>query len=155
MCPLRPDSGPHFLVTTAAEAATGAQAVQLDEIDGFAAWDDGTHGFGPEDLASLHCLVLGRARDWSVLDSYQIVFVQDDMHGPWLIRIPDEFVKALASLRTDQVESIGEQWLEASSGFRFRQAPKDWVQHLGNRLAELARRAVSQGKGMYWESPSC
>lgn len=152
---MRPDFGPHFLLTTEADAATGAEAVQLDGIDAFAAWDDAPHGFGPEDLADLHCLVLGRASDPSVLDDYQIVFVQDEMHGPWLVRIPNEFVSALASLDKGQLESIGEKWLTASSGFRFRQAPKEWVQHIVVRLAQLAGRAVHQQKCMYWEAPSC
>src|SRR5438046_3119352 len=117
---MRPDFGPHFLVATEAEAATGADAVQLDGIEAFAAWDDGTPGLGPEDLAELHCLILGRASDQSVLDSYQIAFVRDEMHGPWLVRMPDEFVSALASLDAEQLESIGERWLQASAGFQFR-----------------------------------
>ena len=110
---------------------------------------------GTEQLAELHCLVLERVLDYSVLDSYKIVFTYDETHGPWLIRIADEFVSELASLDIGKLASLGERWLAASSGFRFRQTPEEWVQHLGVRLAELARVAVSRHKHLYWESPSC
>jgi hypothetical protein len=151
---MRSDFGPHFLVATEAEAATGAESVQLDGADAIAAWEGGTHGLGAEDLAELHCLVLGRASHQSVLDRYQIVFVRDQMHGPWLIRLPDEFVSALASLDAEQLESIGERWLKASDGFQFRQTPKQWVQQVGVRLAQLAKWAVHENKSLYWEAPS-
>ena len=152
---MRPDFGPHFLIATEAEAATGAESIQLDGGEAFAAWDDGPHGLGPEQLGELHCIVLGRVLDYGVLDGYQLVFTHDEMHGPWLLRLPDEFVGALASLNTEQRASIGERWLAASSGFRFRQAPRAWVQHLGVRLADLARLAVGQHKHVYVEFPSC
>jgi hypothetical protein len=152
---VRPDFGPHFLIATEDEATTGAKSIELDGVEAFAAWADGTHALGPEQLGELHCLVLGRVLDYSVLDSYQIVFTHDEMHGPWLIRIPNEFVRALASLDPEQLASVGERWLAASSGFRFRQAPPEWVQRVGVRLAELARRAVSLHKQMYCEWPSC
>ena len=152
---MRPDFGPHFLITTEAEAATGAEQIQLDGVEAFTVWDDGTHGLGPEQLGELHCVLAGRPVDYAVLDSYQLVFTHDEMHGPWLIRIPDELVGALASLNTEQLASIGERWLAASSGLRFRQTPREWVQNLGVRLFELARRAVGQDKHMYVELPSC
>lgn len=153
---MRPDFGPHFLVATKDEAATGAESIQLDGIDGFAAWDDGAHGLGPEDLVELHCLVLGRASDPTVMDGYEMVFVRDEMHGPWLVRMPDEFVRTMASLGAEQLLSIGEKWRRAATnGLQFRRAPEEWVQRLGIRLAQLARRAVEQNKCLYWEPPSC
>jgi hypothetical protein len=110
---MRPDYGPHFLIATDAEAASGATAIELDGTHGFAAWDDDAHGLGPENIAALHCVITGRACDYSVLDNYPIVFVHDEMHGPWLLRMPDEFVTALASLDVEQLACIGQRWLEA------------------------------------------
>lgn len=152
---MRPDSGPHFLVATEAEASTVAKSIQLDGIEAFDAWDDGVHGLGPEQLAELQCLIQVRECDYKILDEYQIAFTDDEMHGPWLIRIPDEFVSAMASLDTGQLASIGDRWLEANSGFRLRQTPRAWIQRLAERLVGLAQRATEQGKCLYWESPSC
>jgi hypothetical protein len=152
---VRPDFGPHFLITSEAEAATGAESIQLDGVEAFAAWDDGTHGLGPEQLGDLHCVVLGCTRDYSLLDDYKIVFSHDEMHGPWLIRVPDELVITLASLDAAELETIGERWWQASSGFQFRQAPRDWVQRLALRLVKLAKRAVEQRNALYLELPSC
>ena len=152
---MRPISGPIFLVATEAEASTGAKTVELDGIEAFGAWDDGTHGLGPEQLAELQCLIQARACDYKVLDEYQIVFTDDEMHGPWLIRIPDEFVSAMASLDAGQLASIGDRWLEAGSGFRLRQTPRAWIQRLAERLVGLAKRATQLRKCLYWESPSC
>ena len=152
---MRPDFGPHFLIATEAEAAAGAQQVELDNVDGFEVWNDGTHGMCLEQLAQLHCLLLGRETDLSVLDAYKQVSAGDEMHGPWLVCLPDEFVSALASLNAEQLASIGEKWWEASSEFEYRQTPREWVQRLAIRLVALARRAVHQNKSMYLEPPSC
>jgi hypothetical protein len=152
---VRPDYGPHFLISTEAEAATGAGSVQLDGIHGFAAWDTGAHGLGAEDLAALHYAATGRPGDLSILDGFQTVFARDEMHGPWLVRLPNEFVSALATLDGEQLGSIGERWLQASENFRYRRAPGEWVQVVGFHLAQLAKRAVQENKGLYWEPQSC
>ena len=113
--PMRPDFGPHFLIASEDEAATGALAIPLDGVEAFAAWDNGTHGLGPEQLGELHCIVLGRVLDYGVLDGYQIVFTHDEMHGPWLIRIPDEFVSAWHhSKQSSLPRSVTDGWRQVA-----------------------------------------
>jgi hypothetical protein len=84
-----------------------------------------------------------------------MAFARDEMHGPWLVHLPDEFVSALASLDGEQLGSIGERWLRTSEGFGYRRTPQDWVRGVGFRLAQLAKLAVQQNKGVYWEPQSC
>lgn len=152
---MRPDHGPHFLIAAETDAATGAQQVLLDGVEGFAVWQHATHGLAIENLAELHCVVLQRAIAYEVLDDYCIDHVADEMHGPWLVRIPDEFTGAIASLEQPQLSMLSGRWLDASEGLRFRAAPKEWLQVIIDQLAKLARRAKDGGKCLYFEAPSC
>jgi hypothetical protein len=153
---MRPDLGPHFLIAAAAEAAAGADSVELDGVDGFAVSRDGEYGIFPEDLAQLHCLLLGRETDFKVLDMYEIAFARDQTHGPWLVRLPDEFVKALSALDMQDVPRLADQWLKATDGtISFHQAPKSVGEVVVGKLAQLARRAIQEDRRMYWEAPSC
>jgi len=152
---MRPDFGPHFLIAMPEEATVGADSVSLDGLDAFAAWNDETPGLGAEELAELHSLILGVPVNYSILDNYQLVFTRDELHGPWLVRIPDDFVQGLASLDAEQLQSLGNRWLQASDNFRFRKTPGQWVQNLAFRLAMLAKRAIEHNKSLYWEPPSC
>lgn len=153
---MRPDHGPHFLIATEAEAAAGADSIQLDGINAFAAWENGTHGLGASELAELQCLVTNRGSVESVLDEYEMVFARSEMHGPWLVKLPTEFVSALAKIDGESLRTVGDRWLDVSTDrFQFRKTPREWIQDLGEKLVRLANRANSEKKNMYWEPPSC
>ena len=152
---MRPDYGPHFLVATEVEGAIGAQSIQLDGVNAFAAYEGVAYGLGPECLAQLHSLVIGQCFDINVLDRYEEVFVWDEMHGPWLIRLPDDFVGALAAFDDKSIGSLASKWVETCYAFQANEVPLDWAERIVSRLVALARRAVQDGKKLYWEAPSC
>ena len=152
---MRPDFGPHFLIATDAEAVSGAESVQLDGIDGFAVWHSEPHRFGIESIAELYCVVLGQPTNMRILDQCDIVFTQDEMHGPWLVSLADEMVKTLSAVENSKIPSVTKRWLEASNDLRLRQAPENWLRRTLEQLVRLALRAVQLGKRMYFESPSC
>lgn len=153
---MRPDFGPHFLIATELDAADGAMSVELDGVDAFAAWDTGAHGLGAEDLGTLYCAVTRRPDGMDILESLEMVFECDEMHGPWLVRLPSKFVTALASIDEIELQTIGERWFqESTEGLQFRETPVEWAQDVALRIAQLARRAIDQGKNLYWEPPSC
>ena len=149
------DFGPQFMVADECEATSGADSVPLDGVPRAGVDPEGLYGVGPECLAQLHCLVLGLEYDINVLDGYEEVYAWDEMHGPWLIRLPNEFVDGLAALDTQKILLLAQQWLKASYGFRLNEAPQSWVEKTVAKLAQLARQAIQHNKRMYWEAPSC
>jgi hypothetical protein len=150
---MRPDTGPHFLIAREADAATGAESVELDGVDAVAGFQG--YGLDQEALAELQCIVLGRDYDPKVLADYKEVYVWDEMRGPWLIRIPDDFVSALAIHDAQSVGSIARRWGNACDAFQANEAPASWIENLVAKLTKLARRATQQKKSMYLEVPSC
>ena len=152
---MRPDFGPHFLIATDSEAATGAESVTLDGVNGFSVWENEAHGMGEDNLAELQFIITGCAHDYSVLDEYQVAFTACEMHGPWLLKLPHAFLKALADLDSQPIHQIGATWLAISDSLTFRKAPQEWLQQNVERLVQLAARAAQCGKNLYWEVPSC
>jgi hypothetical protein len=152
---MRPDLGPAFLIATEAEAVTGAEGVSLDGLDGIAVDPQGHYGFAEEQLVELHCLLLKRASDYGVLDNYSQVYVWDEMHGPWLIRLPDDFVTKLATYDFGSAKTFAEMWAKACRGLRRSEPPLSWYENTVGQMANLARRAVELNKKMYWQAPSC
>jgi hypothetical protein len=85
--------------------------------------------------------------------------------GPWINELPPAFVKRLAALDESAAERIGQEWAMqeradiASIQARFTRdhmlAHQDlayWRAML-DRLAEFARAAIAEGRGMYmWMS---
>jgi hypothetical protein len=90
-----------------------------------------------------------------VLDQYQKVYDWDDLHGPWLYQLPDDFVNQLAVQNGTAITTLAEQWNQLGFAFRTNNAPLGWVEQTLLGLVKLAQRAKLLNKKMYWQVPSC
>jgi hypothetical protein len=152
---MRPDLGPEFIIASEAEAASGAENVPLNGVDGVAVNPQSGFGLGAEELAHLHSLLLGQVCDDKVLHNYEQVYVWDEMHGPWLIQLPDDFVFGLANYDPNSLQELAKAWSDTCYAFRANEAPQSWLESTLRQLTKLARRTVQQNKKMYWQAPSC
>jgi hypothetical protein len=152
---MRPDLGPEFLIASETEAASGAESVPLDGVHGVAVDPDSLYGLAEQELGQLHCILLAREYDPDVLRGYEQVYEWSEMHGPWLIRLPDDFVQALAAQSETSTEALARKWADACYAFKANEAPRSWVEKTVARLVRLAQQAARQNKKMYWQVPSC
>jgi hypothetical protein len=149
------EKGTEFVIATKTEAALGAESVPLDGVARVAIDAEARYRLDEIALAQLHSILLGRKYDDKVLDTYEQVYEWSEMHGPWLIRLPDDFVSALATYDLRSIQRLGRQWVRSCDAFTVNAAPVTWATNTVDLLAKLARRALQQNKNMYWQVPSC
>jgi len=104
-------------------------------------------GIGLIELATLHSLV-GNAEFDPVLDAFPTIAGQESEDGPWLNRLPDDFVLALAGLANDAVAKLAAEWSQTEEFQGRGWDPEDVEVRLGE-IVELARRALQEAKPIH------
>jgi len=156
------EPAPNILVTSPADAATGAQLAVIDGVTGV---DIGV--IDTETVAALHYSLVGQdyvadGIDLSILGDHEEVFVYNEMHGAWLFRFPDTIVECLAKLEQPIVDEVARRWLKIFEN-EWRPlsiqgdvaADLDEVRGILRQLVTLARTAQEHNKSMFWLAPSC
>jgi hypothetical protein len=152
---MRPELGPEFIVASDVEAAVRAESIPLDGVNCVAVDPEGLYGLDEYALARLQCMVLGCKYTSRVIYGYKQVYIWDELHGPWLMRLPDQFVAALAAADLRSKRTTAREWAKKCDAFQDNAAPQSWVEQTLEQLVQLARRAVQQKEKMYWVYPSC
>src|SRR5262249_8571046 len=132
---MRPPTGTAFLIATPAEACSAAEFVSLDGVNGVGVEAETEYGLGGEELTRLDCLLRGRAYDAKEFSRYEQAYVWSEMHGPWLIRLPDDFVNALCELAASSFHSVAQEWFRLCYAFQANEAPLSWVEATLTQLA--------------------
>jgi hypothetical protein len=104
-------------------------------------------GIGIIELAILHGLLAGKEFD-PRLEAFPMVGGQESEDGPWLNRLPQDFVERLAGLDGEHLSSAAAQWRATEEFEHNGWDPEDISQRLGE-VCELAKRAVSEGKPIH------
>jgi hypothetical protein len=103
---------PNVLVTSAMDAAAGAQSALIDGVTGV-----DIPALDTETIAALHYSLLGQEYvadgiDLSILNDHKEVFCYNQMHGAWLNRFPDTIVECLAALEPPKFDQVAIRWLK-------------------------------------------
>jgi len=115
-----------------------------------------TPGIGPMQLASLSLVLSGRkptpeAQSRVAADFVKLASGGDE--GPWLHRMPDEVVAALAHLEEHQLDDAAQAWAGADDDVAHRWGGPGLASLLAE-LSALAASALAQGHGiLVWVCP--
>lgn len=150
---MKHEPGDEFMVATESEAATGAEKVSRDGVQRVAF--EAAYGLDDTALTQLGSLADGRDGVIDVPMDCEEVFAWCKSHGPWLLRLPDDFVRALAGVQASSIGSLAEAWVDVCYAFQGNEVPREWVENVISQLARVARQAIEQNKSMYWQVPSC
>jgi len=145
-----------FLVASETEASFGAPSVPHDGKHAIEVDAECLYGLANAELGELQCLLMGKQEyDDKVLHGYKEVYEWDNMHGPWLIRLPGEFREVLASCEDTAIAELAKKWREKTYAFRENNAPEEWVEETLRQLVGIARLATEERKNLYWQPGSC
>jgi len=98
----------------------------------------------------LHSILTGRSFE-DLLPEYEpVVSVSDD--GPWVFRLPSDFVARLATLAGDDKQAVVSKWAATEEFVLDRWTASD-VAEAFDDIALLARKADDAGHSLFlWES---
>lgn len=103
-------------------------------------------GLSPLHLAALHALLVEGQFD-QVLPTYRPI-AEASPDGPWLIKLPAEFIEALPHIAPPDQPAMAEQWLQTGPA-----AEAGWSQHEAQtflaRLVHFAQTASFEGSELY------
>jgi hypothetical protein len=107
---------------------------------------------GTVELAELLALVLGEEPD-EVLDAPALqdhLVREESADGPWVLRLADDAVDALAALDDARAAEVAERWRHAETWkFEDRSPPVDDVREWLDDLRALCRDARTRGCAVY------
>ncbi len=131
-----------LIVATSSEAeAIVASEYPLGTFEGV-----NVDGLDPLQIAALHS-TLGDKEFGDLLGGYQPV-AEGSPSGPWLIRLPDELIAALANISPDNQASIAGNWATADQLQEAGWSAQDAEKFLA-RLVRLAQVASFEEKEVF------
>ena len=98
-------------------------------------------------LATLQCLVMGRAYDISIIDEFDLVHERSE-DGPWVYGLPEPLVDGLVALDIHEISQVAEAWA-ATDEVRLDNWPRSAVEAVLRRIVELVKQAQVEGKEVF------
>ncbi|HEV7704566.1 MAG TPA: hypothetical protein VGO46_09750 [Gemmatimonadaceae bacterium] len=101
-------------------------------------------------FGTLHSILTGRSFDDLQPEYEPVVSVSDD--GPWVVRLPSDFVARLAALTGAEKQAAVSKWA-ATEEFELDGWTESDVTEAFDEIAVLARKAKDAGLSLFlWES---
>ncbi len=103
-------------------------------------------------LFSLYCLLTGKPLDTDFSEEFSMIFEIPD-EGPWVRKVPDDFVLRLSEIKDESVEEISQKWKEADETFEMDDTPRTVVEEMLRTLRHSSRESIKNKKSLLvWQS---
>ena len=139
-----------LLTTTDEDARSGADSIPAstahsspdsDRID--------IKGFDIVPLSILWAYLANQEWNVSLIEAFECVFTGFDNDGPWIYKVPEDFVGLLVQLQADSLKSAAKFWAQTEELARFAEHSPLLVEQTLSSIVTLARRARSLNQALY------
>jgi hypothetical protein len=104
-------------------------------------------------LFSLYCMLTNKPLDTDFSKDFPIVFENDPDDGPWVRKVPDDFVLRLSEIKDDAAEKLSQKWKEADETFQMDDTPLEMIEGMLRTLRHSSKEAINEKKELViWQS---